>query len=191
SEFPEFKSLMKEYRDGILLFDLTDKKVWSKAVKDTTGLENFYNKNKSSYMWGDRVMVSVVKGKDQKIIEKAFKYAEKQVKKNEWDTAYIMKKIEKDPKNPFKIETSKYSKGDNKWVDDTPWEKGIYPVKNAEGSWFFIVVHQKVAPEPKSLNEARGLVTADYQNYLEKAWIKELRDKYPVKVDKDVLSTLK
>src|SRR5438128_8871685 len=57
--YPDFKSLMQEYRDGILLFELTDKKVWSKAVKDTVGLKEFYEKNKSNYMWPDRLDATI------------------------------------------------------------------------------------------------------------------------------------
>src|SRR5204863_3959906 len=58
-ENPEFKTLMEEYRDGILLFELTDRKVWSKAVKDTAGLKEFYEKNKNNYMWPDRVEATI------------------------------------------------------------------------------------------------------------------------------------
>ena len=56
--YPDFRNLMGEYRDGILLFELTDKKVWSKAVKDT-GVETFYEKNKNNYMWADRLDATV------------------------------------------------------------------------------------------------------------------------------------
>ena len=141
-------------------------------------------------MWGERVDVSIFKGKDKELVDKAFSLAEKQLKKGAIDTAQIFKKVNKDAKNPVKEESGKFSKGDNKWVDNIPWEKGINAVSTADGSYFFIIVNQKVGPEPKNLNEARGLVTADYQNYLEKAWIKQLRDKYPVQVNKEVLSTI-
>jgi len=55
----------------------------------------------------------------------------------------------------------------------------------------FVVISQLVAPEPKSLNEARGLITADYQSYLEKQWIEHLRNKYDVEVNEKVLSSIK
>jgi len=63
-KYPEFKALVSEYRDGILLFDLTDKKVWSKAVKDTVGLKLYYESHKTSYMWDTRADASVYKMKD-------------------------------------------------------------------------------------------------------------------------------
>lgn len=48
-----------------------------------------------------------------------------------------------------------------------------------------------IPAEPKKLNEARGMITADYQNFLEKEWIKELRAKYAVDLDSAVLKTLR
>jgi peptidyl-prolyl cis-trans isomerase SurA len=53
-KYPAFRYLIKEYHDGILLFELTDKTVWSKAITDTVGLEKFYSENKNNYMWGYR-----------------------------------------------------------------------------------------------------------------------------------------
>jgi len=66
SKYPEFRNLLKEYRDGILLFDLTDQKVWSKAVKDTSGLKAFYEKNKNNYLWDERAEVTTYKCANEK-----------------------------------------------------------------------------------------------------------------------------
>ena len=44
---------------------------------------------------------------------------------------------------------------------------------------------------PEDYNDVRGLVTADYQEFLEKEWIKTLRGKYPVSVDQNILKTVK
>ncbi|HRY32481.1 MAG TPA: peptidylprolyl isomerase [Bacteroidales bacterium] len=191
SEFPEFRNLMKEYRDGILLFDLTDKKVWTKAVKDTSGLEQFYNTHKNDYQWGERLEAVIIKGKNQAQVEKAFKMAQKQLRKGSLDTLAISSKLNKDPGQAVKFEQAKYAKGDQKWIDNTPWISGVYPVLQDEGQWYFVNVMRKLDPEPKSLNEARGLVTADYQAFLEKEWIETLRNKYPVTVNKEVLSSIR
>lgn len=192
SEFPDFKSLMKEYRDGILLFDLTDKKVWSKAVKDTVGLEAYYQANKNNYLWGERVRASIFKSKDKEVIEKAFKMADKAMKSNKYDEEKIKSKFNKADKEIVLIcENAKYSKGENKQIDQATWEKGVYKITDTDGYSMFVVIHEKLSGEVKTLSEARGLVTADYQNFLEKDWIKTLRAKYPVQVNKDVLSSIK
>ena len=68
-EKPDFKALINEYHDGILLFDLTDKKVWSKAVKDTAGLQQFYEKNKNNYLWEERLDASIMIIKDKSILK--------------------------------------------------------------------------------------------------------------------------
>ncbi len=191
SEFPEFKSLMKEYRDGILLFDLTDKKVWSKAVKDTTGLEAYYNTNKANYLWGDRVQASIFKSKDKEILGKALKMAEKSWKNGKYNEEAISKKFNKSEELILSIDKGTYNKGESKLIDQVKWEPGVYQIPDTDGFAMFVVIHQKTTGDQKTLAEARGLVTADYQNFLEKEWIKTLRAKYPVQVDKNVLSTIR
>ena len=103
----------------------------------------------------------------------------------------ILEKLNKDGNSVLKIEKGKYSKGDNKTIDGVKWETSITDIPMTDGSFEFIVAYKVLTPEPKTLNEARGLVTADYQNFLEKDWIKTLRTKYPIQVNKEVLSTLK
>jgi len=88
------------------------------------------------------------------------------------------------------IDHKKFSKGDNSLIDNIKWEKSITENKVNGDTTVFVVVHGLVAPEPKLLNEVRGLITADYQTYLEKEWIKTLRGKYPVTVNKEVFETL-
>src|SRR4029077_9073371 len=76
-KYPEYRNLMQEYRDGILLFDLTDRKVWSKAVKDSAGLQAFYEKNKNNYLWDERADVSTYKCANAEIAKEVRKMLEK------------------------------------------------------------------------------------------------------------------
>ena len=80
--YEEFRNLMKEYRDGMLLFEITDKNVWTKAVKDTTGLKEFYEKNKSKYRWEKRLKATIFYAKNEDIAKAAQKLAAKAEKKN-------------------------------------------------------------------------------------------------------------
>jgi len=188
-KYPDFKYLVKEYHDGILLFDLTDKMVWSKAVKDTTGLEAFYNKTKEKYMWGDRLDVTYYT-----VPAKYYKKAQKVAKKALLaEDAYqeLNKIAKKDTAAVFIVEDKKISRGDNEKIDNAGVESGIVELENADGVVKFAFIKSKLGPMPKELNEIKGLMTADYQNYLEKEWIKELRNKYKIEVNKDVLNSIK
>jgi len=183
--YPDFKTLMQEYHDGILLFDLTDKKVWSKAVKDSTGLEEFYNKNKNSYMWGERLDATIYTCFDSDVAKKARKLLGKGVSADS-----LLKTFNSGTRGDIQIRTGIFSKGDNETIDSIAWTPGMTKDFKKADKILFVDVKRKVAPEPKSLDEARGMITADYQSYLEKEWIESLRKKYPFNVNKDVLATL-
>ena len=189
TKYPDFKYLVKEYHDGILLFDLTDKMVWSKAVKDTVGLEEFYNKTKEKYKWGDRLDVTLYTV-PAKYYKKAQKIAKKEMLAHDAYEA-LNKLAKKDTAAVFIVEDKKLSRGDNEKVDNAGIEKGIVELENADGVVKFAYIKGKLAPMPKELNEIKGLMTADYQNYLEKEWIKELRNKYKIEVNKEVLNSIK
>jgi peptidyl-prolyl cis-trans isomerase SurA len=185
-KFPEFKSLMTEYRDGILLFDLTDQKVWSKAVKDTLGLKEFHTKNKNNYMWDTRLDASICNVKDAKAVQKVKDLIKSGLSDND-----LLKQVNTDSLKILTIESAKFSKKDNKLIDSIPWVPGFSNDMSNSGATEFVYVRKILKPQPKELNEARGLITADYQNYLEKEWIRNLKSKYPVEVKKDVLAKIK
>jgi peptidyl-prolyl cis-trans isomerase SurA len=186
NEKPEFKALISEYHDGILLFDLTDKKVWSKAVKDTVGLQQYYEANKNNYRWETRLDASILTIKDQSIL----KGLKKQLKKGATDEQ-ILAKFNHDTIQKVTIERKKFLKGENMNLQNIEWKPGISDViPLADNESAIVVVHAVAPPEPKLLNEVRGAMTADYQNYLEKEWINELRAKYPVVVNREVFNTI-
>lgn len=202
-KYPEFKVLIDEYRDGILLFELTDKKVWSRAIKDTTGLKVFYNNNKTKYMWDKRLDASIYYCADEDVAKKTRKLAKKRVKKG-YSKEEILQmvnsskgetpSVEKENK-VLRIEDGKFLKDENDMIDKIKWEAGlsdnIISAKGGSESVVFVYVNKNLKPMVKTIREARGLVTADYQGYLEKEWIDSLRKKYPVKVNEKVLSTIK
>ncbi len=184
---PEFRNLIKEYRDGILLFELMDRMVWSKAVKDTVGLEEFRKKNESRYMWGNRADVEIYNCSEEKICLEARKMAEKKKTGDE-----VKAKLNKEGSSArVSVIGGKYEKGQYDVVDKIEWKPGVSPLKKLNDSSFqFVYVKQIVGPEPKNLKEAKGYIVSDYQEYLEKTWLADLRSKYPVTVDEAVLTSL-
>ena len=186
-KYPEFKALMQEYRDGILLFELTDEKVWSKAVKDTAGSKAYYDKNKTNYMWDERADASVYTCANDKVSKMVRDLMKK--KKTEKD---IVTAVNKDSQLNLQVESRIFNKGENEFVDKN-WNPGTSAdMPSPKDKKIVIVVTNKLLkPEPKSYMDSKGMVTADYQNYLEKEWIASLKAKYPVTIDKAVLSTVK
>jgi peptidyl-prolyl cis-trans isomerase SurA len=186
TKYADFRNLMKEYRDGILLFDLTDKKVWSKAVKDTLGLQGYYDKNKNSYMWGARVDATIYTMAD---LATATSFR-KQMKKGKKSSTDIINELNKVNSSNVTMRSGKFSKGENGFVDKVSWVKGLSENLAEDGKIIIVSINEVLPAQPKLLDEAKGLITADYQNYLEKSWIDELRGKYPVKVNEEVLKTI-
>lgn len=187
-KYVDFRNLLREYRDGILLFDLTDQKVWSKAVKDTSGLKDFYEKNKNNYLWAERAEVSTYKCLNEKVA----KDVRKQLKDGKTEKE-ITEAVNKSSQLNLSVENVTYLKGENKNVDNN-WKAGVVAnnINDDKEKKIFVIVVNKILPKsPKSLAECRGLVTADYQNYLEKEWLDYLKKKYIVKVNNDVISTIK
>lgn len=187
-KYPEFRMLMKEYRDGILLFELTEQKIWSKASKDTTGLEAFYKNNKENYMWGPRVDASIYtfNTTNKKVLDDFRALLKRNLTDHE-----LLEEMNNDSTSVLSVDRRKYEKGDNAMVDAAKWEKGIISEALSDGKTSIVRINDVLAPEVKKLNEARGLVTANYQDYLEQQWIKELRAKYPYDVNEVVLSSIK
>ncbi len=186
SKYPEFRNLLKEYRDGILLFDLTDQKVWSKAVKDTAGLKTFYEANKNNYLWDERAEVTMYNCADEKVA----KEVRALLKKNKTEKE-IVEAINKTSQLNVSAESITYLKGENKDVDAN-WKAGVVAANIKKDNKEVVLVVHKVLPKtPKTIAEAKGMITADYQNYLEKEWLAYLKNKYSVKVNEDVLSTVK
>lgn len=186
SKYPDFKNLMTEYRDGILLFDLTDQKVWSKATKDTNGLKDFYELHKSNYKWEERLEASIYTIKNPSLAQKVRNF----INSGLADDA-ILKEINVDTAKNLKIESGKYSKKENKYIDAVNWGPGLSNDIPANPGIVIVNVKKIVPPQNKTINEARGLITNDYQNYLEKIWVDYLKAKYKVTVNKEILSQIK
>ena len=189
-KYPDFKNLMQEYHDGILLFNLTDDMVWSKAMKDTAGLEQFYEKNKNNYMWQERISVSTYTYEDSILTPKIMKAAKKRIKSAISASKFQTIVCGNDSVACVKVEDKKLEKEDLKNVGDLKWEKGFILQKKNNKQFKIITVNGIIPPEPKKLDEAKGLITADYQNYLESEWVKSLRSKYSIEINQDVLNKI-
>ncbi len=191
TKYPEYKALLKEYRDGILLFDLTDQKVWSKAVKDTAGLKAFHEKHKNDFMWGERLDAEIYYCQKDSILESLEKELKKKAKKGAPAKDELLTQFNANSALNLRVEADKYEKDEEEILKNVAWEKGLQgPFKDGDNQ-VFVLVKDVLKPEPRTLKEARGLVTAEYQNHLEKEWIKELRGKYKFTANEELLKLIK
>ncbi|MFC2117779.1 peptidylprolyl isomerase [Bacteroidota bacterium] len=197
AKYPEFKHLMTEFYEGNLLFELTNKMVWSKSQTDTVGLKDFFDKNRNNYMWGNRIDASIYtissNEKLDEFCDEAMKLAEKSSKRNYSDEE-LNEKIDelcaKYQGGKIDIQHSVYAKGDNKIIDALTWKSGLSEALRYDDSKAFVYFNKLVDPQPKNLNDARGMITADYQAYLEKEWVAKLRKEYNLNINQDVLSKI-
>ncbi|MGI4824368.1 MAG: peptidylprolyl isomerase [Janthinobacterium lividum] len=288
TKYEDYRMLVKEYRDGILLFQLMDEKVWSKAIEDTAGLKKFFLANQANYQFGQRVRGTVISAASSKLLTKAQRELTKGrypvagragsalvhfkagtttpatangtavlddlARRMAQDTAlsvtvaghikrgessalarqraeaaidYLAKngKVERrrlatvsanattadgdtrvtlfsnatsaleanlNAQNPLAVQIQQrtFQKGDNKVLDEYfTRPAGTYTTQR-DGRYYAIIVDQALPAGPKALNDARGQATSDYQNYLEKQWIEQLRQQYPVKVNEEEVSKL-
>ena len=183
-KYPDFRRLYKEYRDGILLFELMDDEVWSKAVKDTLGLEEFYEANKTNktkYMWPKRARVRIHTANDEKVAERMLKYLSKGK-----DSDFIAGKLHADSELPYQVEDGVYTSAEFPG-DEEDWKLGFSAIKKTDKGYQVIEVLEIMEPMPKELSESRGIIISDYQNQLEAEWIKSLRAKYAYEVYPTVL----
>lgn len=184
----DFRLLMQEYHDGILLFEVSNNEVWEKASKDTAGLSKFFVANRNEYKWEKpHFKGRVVYCKDKKTM----KLAKKILKSAPADSIDNQLRAQLNDSVQFvKIDKGLYVPGDNNYVDKFGFKQKIELVNDTVYP-FVIVEGKNLKYLPEEYTDVRGLVTADYQEFLEKEWIKNLRNKYPVVVNKEVLKTVK
>jgi len=137
-------------------------------------------------MWGPRIDATIYTVKDPALAVTVRDFLSTGLS----DDA-ILKEINLDTLSLLTIQSGKFSKKDKPFFEKIAWKKGISEDIQTDDGVVFVNIREMVKPEPKELNEARGLITADYQNYLETQWIKDLRKKYPVVVDKEVFAKIK
>ena len=189
-KYPEFKALLNEYKEGILLFDLTNKNVWKKAVDDSLGLADYFSKNIDNYKWEERVSASVYSCIDLSTAKKVKNLLYK-LNRGNTDNETILEKVNKESPLNLEISTKYFSRGENEYIDNISWKKGISKdIKKDDGGYVIVNVMDVLPAGDMSLNDVKGKVISDYQKYLDDQWISQLRNKYKFSVNKELLYSL-
>ena len=181
------KNLIREYYDGLLMVEMSNRMVWDKASADVTGLENYFHKHRKQYKWTEpRFKGIAYHVKNQADVE-AVKDCVKRLPFAQWNDA-LRKTFNADSTLRIRVEKGIFRKGDNDLVDKQVFGMSA-PVKEMK-DFPIGATYGKKLKAPESLDDVRALVVSDYQKELEKKWVDSLRKKYKVVVDKAVLSTV-
>ena len=159
-----------------------DRKVWTKASKDSAGLRRYYNNHRQNYMWDERYRGKIYLCDDKKTMKKVKKMKKGGLFRKKHPDSEILKEINKGDQQ-LEIKEGLFAKGENAIIDHYAW--GIGDKKKLKRREPYFVRGEIIPPQVKKLEEVRGEVLADYQNYLEEQWIEELRDKYAVKMNEE------
>lgn len=185
-KYPDFRYLVNEYREGILLFDLTQDEVWNKAAQDSAGLYEFYTNHVEKYSVGPRYQAVRITAASKELAKDVEDDLE-----DGMSGAQILEKYNVDSELAVKVDTLTLTFDSNSTLhDEAEGETGVYGVWERDDRWDVFEVISIVPEGPRPLNEIRGLVTSDYQKQIEEEWVAELREKYEVEVNDEVMKEL-
>ena len=188
----EFKYLLQEYKEGILLFSLMDEVIWTKSMQDSAGLKAFFEKNRDDYKWSDRFEITMYVTSDKKVESDLIS----KINAGIADDSIIAYYKVADPLG-ISVRKGKFAQGDDELMDnlfaqaDAQNTTGNYFFIFKEGDISYIIRANRFMPAGlKELDEVKGPATSDYQDILESQWIDSLKEKYPVKINEKVVKKL-
>ena len=180
--------LIKEYHDGLLLYEVSNQHVWDKAAQDEEGLARYFKKNKSKYKWDEPRFKGMAYHVKVQSDVKAVADCVKKLKFDEWNEA-LRKTFNNDSILRIRVEKGLFKKGDNALIDREVFKKQDAKVDSVKG-FPIDATYGKLLKAPQDYTDVRGLVTADLQDELEREWVADLRRRYTFTVNEDVLKTV-
>ena len=185
---PEMRYLIQEYHDGLLLYEISNNLIWDKAAKDEQALANYFKKNKKKYVWDQpRFKGMAYHVKDQADV-KAVAKCVKKLRFEDWNEA-LRSTFNNDSILRIRVEKGIFKKGDNKLIDREIFKVADVQVDSVKG-FPIDAVYGKLLKKPQDYTDVRALVVTDLQDEMERAWVADLRKKYAVVVNEEVLKTV-
>lgn len=188
-KYPEFRYLMNEFHNGILMFEISGKKVWNRVSNDSLGLRRYYEDHKNSYLTRRAIIGKIYSLRSvngEKTLSSAY---EKYSRKADTDK-HLLERFNKKNDTLLIIKEGTWFKGDDHDIDNIQWITGSQSFfKNGFPS--IILITKVIDPVPLKFDEIHGEMMTGYQEYLEDEWIKQLKEKYTVKIDSLVLEEVK
>jgi len=187
-KYPDFRYLIKEYHDGMLLFEISDKKVWSKAVEDSIGLKEFYKENNKNYMAEEKVQFiefSVHSPEQEKLVSKAIKKGKNKNHKLNYYQNYFSNDT---TENSVQVVLEEAYVKDFEHYNFPDIQKDLSKKYIDNDETKIILITKILVAQPRPLSEVKGLVTSDFQEFLETKWVKTLSEEYKLIINQEVLN---
>ena len=181
---PEYSNLLNEYRDGMLLFEISNRRVWKAAARDTIGLERYYAENRGKYTWDEPHFKGIILSAKSDSLLNLVK-ADMMTMSADTLTDGLYNKYGSD----IRMERMVVKKGENPYADYLAFHVGDKPERKNYPE--FMIIEGGIISQPQEMSDVRGAVTSDYQDVLEQRWKEELSKKYPVKINKKLLKQVK
>lgn len=184
-ENKDYRYLINEYKNGLMIFDLMQDYVWEAAKKDTLGQQNYFNARKGKYNWDTRVKANVFSTPSKEIINDVIAKLKEGEQAKDIRLDFNKRKI-----NLF-LDQGTYEIGNLKLPQKFEAKMGISKIYNQNDSFMVVEVTEILAPEPKTLEQVRGVIISEYQQEVEQKWMQQLREKYNVNVNQKALKKVK
>ncbi len=186
TENEEFAHIVNEYRDGLLLFDLMETTIWNTAKTDSVGIQDFYSTHKNKYVLPERIDAVIATSSKQKTLKKVVKLLNKGMALDQIKTLVNSKdKIEV-------MFTSDIMDAEHQALPKAfQFKKGISKIYNHNGTFVVVQVKEVLEKQQRTLEDAKGVVISDYQVFKEENWLKDLSQKYKIKINQEVLNNIK
>jgi peptidyl-prolyl cis-trans isomerase SurA len=185
-ENTEYATIINDYRNGLLVYDVMNKNIWQIAKTDSTGLKDYYETKKNNYKWEKRLDVDIYSSSD----EITTKQVQTLLMRGE-ELATIKKQINSDGKINVITVSDVFEIDQSELPEDIIPEKGVSDIKLNDGFYVVVNIKEVIEPTLKEFDEVRGTVISDFQTEIEKKWMQSLRDKYEVKINNKSLKKLK
>lgn len=188
-KYPDFRYLMNEFHDGMLLFEISGRKVWDKVREDTVGLRQYYEEHKNNYLTRRGVNAKIYSlkspGSEKKLISAYKKYSRKPN-----TDKLLLEKFNKRGDTLLYIKEGTWFKGDDLVIDKVQWATGTI-INKADNTHSIIVIKKVMEPVPLPFDEVQAEIISGFQDFLENEWIRQLKEKYTVKISNSVLEEVK
>lgn len=189
SDDPETKNLIRDYHDGLLVFEVSKSNVWDPAETDTLGIEKYFNSHKKDYQWDSpRYKGFVFHTSDESLIKELKKDLKKYEHKN-W-RALIKQKYNSGDKPKVAVSYNIWKEGDNKIVDKYIFKKDDVKIRENKTHPYLGLQGRVLKKGPEEMADVRAQATSDYQDYKEKEWLKKLRAESNIEIFDDVVKTV-